>query len=244
MSYSNTYCTNYLEETRVTFDNLGKHPDFVAQITDFGYDGNRIQQGAVTRTDAESVFFKLLEKRQERAARFIEVDRKYREIYSVFSGHAKRLRKELVDDPQTLASLGMDDRLARTNAEIVVQATNFYNRVINDAGLLNNIQPFGYTLEKLQGDLAEIEAYQVLRSDYERLKGECQSLVVDRDEAFKKLRAWMAAFIATCKIVFADNLQVLEEVGIFVRNRPKPKEKVEETENQTNEAEVQTPTQT
>jgi hypothetical protein len=68
-------------------------------------------------------------------------------------------------------------------------------------------------------------------------------MVVERDKAFKQLRAWMAAFIATCRVVFADNLQVLEEVGIFVRNRPKPKEKVDENENQTNDPETQTQTE-
>jgi len=226
----------------VTFDNLGNNPGFVAKITDFGYDDTRILQGADLRTNAGSTFVRLLDKRQERAAKIIEVDQKYREIHTVFSGHAKRLRKELVNAPQTLAAVGFDGRLARTTTEIAVQATNFYNRLINGVQLLNQLQPFGYTLEKIQSDLAEVEVYQTLRSEYEKLKGECQSLVVERDKAFKQLRAWMAAFVATCRVVFADNLQVLEEVGIFVRNRPKPKENTDENQNQADNTEVQTQT--
>ena len=80
------------------------------------------------------------------------------------------------------------------------------------------------------------------RSDYERLRGECQELVEKRHQAYVKLRDWRTPFITTCKVAYAGNLQSLERVGIFIRNRPKSRPKEEDNAQDTQDTETPTST--
>ena len=234
-SISKVY-SDYLHETGITFENLPKATSITERLVDYGYDGSRTQQGEALHTGAQTISRKLMDKRQDRDALFERIKAKRLEVYIEYIGNVKRLRKELSDDPETRVELGLNGKRARTVAGFIEETTNFYNKPINNTVLLDKIQGFGYTVEKLQGGLTGVQDYQGLCSDYEKLDGECQSLAVERDKAIKLLRAWMGAFIATCKVAFSDNLQTLEEINIFIRNRPKSRKQEEPGETQADSA--------
>ena len=227
MGYSNTYLSNYLEDTRVTFDNLPDLPEFRAVIAQHGYDDARIQQGAGFHSQSGSAHYLFLEKRQLAKAKGKEMVTLFRAMHSVYMKHVKRLKKEFAFDQDMLYQLGLVGPRDLKRAAAVVQVTNFYETAINDAGVFGKLQPLGYTAEGLDTDFKKVKEYQTARAEYEKLSGECQELVEKRDKAFKMLRAWMAAFIATCKFAFADNLQALEKAGIFILNRPRSRKKEE-----------------
>ena len=227
MGYSNTYLSNYLEDTRVTFDNLPNLPEFRAVIAEHGYDDARIQQGADFHSQSGSAHYLFLEKRQLAKAKGKEMVTLFNGMFSVYMRHVNRLKKEFAFDQDMLYQLGLVGPRDRNRAAAVVQATNFYETAINDAGVFSKLQPLGYTAESLGSDFQGVKAYQSARAAYEKLNGECQELVEKRDKAFKLLKAWMNAFIATCKFAFADNLQALEKAGIFILNRPRPRKKEE-----------------
>ncbi|NIM15191.1 MAG: hypothetical protein GTO45_24770 [Candidatus Aminicenantes bacterium] len=243
MAFSNQELEDYLLETRVTFENVSTHTSFKATILDFGYDENRILEGVNKRVEAQRLFRLYIEKRQQKLGLKKKLDALFKAVYGEYSGHIQRLRKELILDEEATEILVLNGPRDRTRSGFIEMSTNFYTTAIKDIDMFNKIQRFGFTVEKLQSGLDGVEAFAVMNSQYEKLKGECQRLVVERDEAFKDLRRWMAAFIATCRVAYKDNLQTLEEVGIFVLNRPRKKEKVDENENQTNDAEAQTQTE-
>ncbi len=224
------------------FTNLQNAPHVTGPLVEYGYDEARYEEGRNLRTAVETLFRKYLEKRQERIGKYAELMQAFRQVTAVYMGHVKRLRKELPGEPETYAELGLAGERDRTIAGIIEQAINFYNTALKPE-TLTKIQRFGFTAVKLETDLSDINKYQSVRAAYEQLKGECQSLVEERDKAFKKLRAWVGAFIATCKVVFAGSLQTLEEVGIFIRNQPKPKPK-EENQAPDDSADVETDTGT
>jgi hypothetical protein len=223
MGYSNTYLSNYLEDTRVTFDNLPNLIEFRAVVAQHGYNDARIQQGADFHSQSGSAHYLFLEKRQLTKAKGKEMVTFFRAMHSVYMRHVKRLKKEFAFDQDLLYQLGLVGPRDLKRAAAVVQATNFYETAINDPGVFSKLQPLGYTAESLDSDFSKVKEYQSARAAYEKLNGECQELVEKRDKAFKMLKAWMAAFIATCKFAFADNLQALEKAGIFILNRPRKK---------------------
>jgi hypothetical protein len=230
MSFSSTYYTRYLHNTQVTFDNLQKSPAIKERIAEYGYDDNRITEGMDLYNDVLTLFRQHLEKRQERMAMGKQLRALFRQIFAEYMGHVKRLRIELKHQPEASAELALAGKRERRWAAFIEQALNFYRSAINDAGTAGIIQGLGFTAEKMQQGLDRIETYQNQRSDYEKLKGECQRLVAERDLLFLRLRQWMAAFTATCRLAFVDNLQTLEEIGIMVRNQPRSRTKGETDE--------------
>jgi hypothetical protein len=229
MGYSRKSFSDYLLKTRVVFDNLEKLPELKTVLLEFGYDDARIQVGAALRTTAETLFQEHLEKRQLWQSMTATLNEKLDEAYKVFTAYVQWLRKELTGDPQSIAVLGLKGPRERRGGRFVDQSTNFYSTAINDPVLLAKLQTFGLTLEKLQAGLDLVNAYSTVYSEYKEVKGDCQRLVVDRDNAFKVLRLWMAAFVAAGRVAFKDNPQTLERLGIFVRNQPKSRKTDEET---------------
>ncbi|MCP5103850.1 MAG: hypothetical protein GY950_10750 [bacterium] len=228
MAFSSKRCAGYLEETRLIFVNLPKAPHISAELINVGFGDIRINEGKGYRGSAKTLFRKYLDKRQERIGKGKQVTRKFRKVKRKYSNNVSRLRKELVEDPQTYEELALTGNRDRSLVGLTEQIGSFYNIAMKPEVIVK-IEPFGFTAETLQADFDELEEYRELRADYEKLKGECQSLIEERDKAFNKLRAWMGAFVAACKVAFEGSLQTLEEIGIFIRNRPKPKEKKPET---------------
>jgi hypothetical protein len=222
--------SDYLRQTRVTFENIQNNAGIAAVLSGFGYGDVRIQEGLAIHGTAESVFRKLLDTRLRKRAASQDVRRVHNEAYAQYMGYVNRLRKELANDPPTREALGLEGIRGRTISKFIEEANHLYDTGLNDPEVAAVILPFGLTPELLQAALDSLVAYQTLRSNFTKLSGECQKLLVERDNAFKVLRRWMAALAAACRMAFADNLQTLEEVGIFVRNNPKSKSAGEPTE--------------
>ncbi|MCP5105770.1 MAG: hypothetical protein GY950_20445 [bacterium] len=227
MGFSNTYLSNYLEDTRVTFDNLPNLTQFRIEMGQHGYDDTRFQHGADLHKEFGTDHHLYLDTRQSAKAKGKEMTGLFEKIFSIYMAHVKRLKIEFAYDPDILSALGLKGSRDRTRAGVVVQITNFYNAAVTNTDVFNKLTVLGYTAENLDAESQDVRTYQTVRADHEKLYGDCQEFVQKRDAAFKKLRDWMNAFIATAKFAYRDNLQALEKAGIFIRNRPKrkPKEK-------------------
>lgn len=230
MAYSNQFYSSYLERTRTTFDNIPKFPDLQATIAAHGYGDIRIQQGVELHGKFDTVIHKYLDKRQSTRAKGKEMRGKFDLVFAIYTNHVRRLKKEFAGDKELLAELKLTGPRDRRCAGFIVQATSFYNIGKNKPSVFVKLQELGYTTDSLTADLDGVKEYQAIRSEYNELNGECQELVVEREKAYKQLKAWMDAFIATCKFLYMDNLQTLEKIGIFVRNQPKRTKKEEPAE--------------
>jgi hypothetical protein len=216
--------SNYLHQTRVTFTNIEKNPEIAASLVEQGYDTTKIQEGLALHSEAENAFRLLVSKKQLRLAKGSEMWQSYKELVDEYMGIVKRLKVELFSDPVARAELGVDAPRTRTVGGFIEESNHFFTTAINNAVIAAKILPLGYTPEKMQAGLTRLQAYQALRSEFEKIVGELQKLVVEKDLAFKRLRRWMAALKAACEVAFADNLQTLEEIGLFVLNAPRRKQ--------------------
>jgi hypothetical protein len=225
--------SDYLYRTRVTQDNIQASPEIAAALAEKGFTADRLQEGLTLHSAAEQAFRTLVDRRRSWKAMGTGVAAKFMEVYNEYIGHIERLRADLNEDPETADKLDLNGKRKRFIGGVIEQLTQFYNRSINDPDVSAAILVFGFTPEVIQESFNRFLEFQAMRSEYEKLKGECQKLVVEKDLAIRRLRAWMRSLTKTARVVFADNLQTLEEIGLFVRNNPKPA--VEETPAETGE---------
>ncbi|MCP5048915.1 MAG: hypothetical protein GY940_17220 [bacterium] len=237
MSYIKQYYPEYLEYTRVLFENLEKFPNFKTQMLAQGIDDGRIQVGIGARTGAWTSHDNYMSALNERDSQLKTVEELFDKAFGSYAGLVDRLRKEFYDDPQILAELELKGGRARTIAGFIDQSSRFYGACLTKDTIVAKLGAINITPEMIQSGKDDLEAYKTARSDFDEVKGRCQSLYATREKAFKPLRAWVALFKAAAKIAFADNLQELERLKIFVRNQPKPKPKpaAEEGTTQTTE---------
>jgi hypothetical protein len=227
MQHSSKTYSDYLERTRVLFANIEKHPEIKTKIAEAGYSDARLAEGSGLRKQFEDLYRLHLEKYQDRLAAYERVRDTRITARIAYGDLVNRLRVEFRTDPETRAELGLNGKRLQTKTGFIEQSTHFYNAASTHVDIQAKIQALGLTPESIQAAADTLTAYQTELEGYESLKGECQQLIVDRDQAFKTFRNWITAFTTTCRSLFRDNPQTLEKLNIFVRNS-KPKKPAEE----------------
>lgn len=217
--------SRFLYNTRTTFDNINKNPVITAELEKVSYNVDRILAGKAIHTEAEGKFRELLDSRKVRKSLTRKMGKHFKAVSGEYTGHAQRMRKELVDFPEILDELGLTGPMKTDISGFIDQASHFYGKALGNPQIAAAILPFGFTPELLTESQTRFLEYQTARSNYEKSGGELQRLVEEKDKAIKKLRKWMAALTAAARVAFAGNLQALEEIGLFMRNKAKPKDK-------------------
>ncbi|MDQ1353891.1 MAG: hypothetical protein QG657_4200 [Acidobacteriota bacterium] len=218
---------NYLHTAGEIFESTGKYPDFLAIISEYGYEAARIEHGQELFNEFAKYHYAYLEKRQDALSKLQTLRTLYKNIFKEYMDYVKRLRVELVNDAETSAALGLRGERDRAKGVFLDQSTNFYTMAMKPE-IFGKIQGFGLTMEKLQNSGNHVREYLDYRIAYESMDGECQELVEKRSKAYTKSREWLTAFVTSCKVAYAGNLQALEKFGIFILNRPR-KHRVNET---------------
>lgn len=226
MRFTNSFYSNYLQTTAGIFEKIKNFPDFLAVIAGYGYDNARIEQGKGFYNEFHNYHHLYLEKRQLALSKSKTLHEMYDNVFLEYSNHIKRLRQELRKDLETKTALGIKGARVRSMAGFYDQATNFYNMALKPE-ILAKIQGFGFATTTLETGLQHVKEFAAFRMICETIRGECQELVEKRHQAYLKLRDWITAFIASCKVAYTGNLQTLEKFGLFMRNRPKPPEEEE-----------------
>jgi hypothetical protein len=92
------------------------------------------------------------------------------------------------------------------------------------------MKKYGYNEDSLKKEYDMIKKVIELNKKQKSNTGEAQRATGKKDKAVDTIDEWMSEYIKVARIVFEEDEQTLEKLGIFVRNSgsaPKKKEKEE-----------------
>jgi hypothetical protein len=229
MVLSNKKVEKYLHETGITLLSLKEDLPIKEKIVSFGHTEERLDMGIQLFKGVESVYHELLGKRGEQAKLSFSVKEKFAEVSKTFSFYVDVFKTALHDTPGSIKELGLEGKRKASIPAFLTQAGTFYSNVKVKEHILAEVTAFEVTAEKMQKEWDKVSEVRDLHQQLINLIGECQRLTVDRDEKLAELRRYMHQLKAILFMLFEnDNHQTLERIGIFVRNRPKPKPSEEE----------------
>ena len=97
-------------------------------------------------------------------------------------------------------------------------AKKFYLEVLADTEVQTKLSRLKITSEGLNAANTLISELDTARAEYLREKGESQDSTKQKDATFGNLDDWMSEFYAVARIALEDNIQLLEALGVIVRN--------------------------
>lgn len=220
--------SSYLEVSRVTLENIEKNEEVKGLLAAKSYDEVRLQDGK-TRFDTVTATIQLYFARNEQTlSKRIESDLAMKDAQFMYSNITMRLRSFYRASPETVSALGISGRRENNPAKFMVQAGSFYDKVMNTPELLAISETGGVSTAELTEGLGHLNSYMTLRTQYVSFKGSLQKLKVQRKLELNYFKAWMTPLRYTLRIIFKNNPQTLEELGIFVRNSKIKKKKTTE----------------
>ena len=114
--------------------------------------------------------------------------------------------------------LELDGAMPRVYVKWLETVKKFYTEMLADTTLQENISRLKVTVEDLNAANTLVNELEAARSEYLREKGESQDATTAKDTVFSELDDWMSEFYAVAKIAMEDNIQLLEALGVIVRN--------------------------
>lgn len=215
---SKDYIATRLDEINVLITNA-HDPDLQIELAPVGYgpdDG--LAEGQARYQNASALHQKQIVEYQEQYAASQSMQAAWQTARKAYMRNVKLARVVFRDDLQILQELNLLGRRKQSFSGGKTQAEHFYTTALANPDCLTALAKLGITQEKLETDQALLGVVDATRAAQTKEMGEAQEATAARDAALDELEAWVSDFITVARIVFEDNPQALEKMGILARS--------------------------
>ena len=202
-----------LAAARLAIEGALADPEVLAELSVFGYEQTRIEEGLALYQETRSLNEAQMAKYGDQYDATANVNSAWEIADSEFAVSRRIARIAMKDNLKALGSLRLNESRKKRFAKWTVQAEAFYNNLLAEPALITQMGRFGYDQARLEAEAAQVRS--VIDADVvqEGAKGQAQEGTLMRDEKLDALDEWMSDFKAVARIALTDNPQRLEKLG-------------------------------
>jgi len=207
-----------LERYRVALENVEAQSEIAKIMAEFGYDAAMIEEGKNLFIQTRQAFDENVTEDDETSQAYSDFIEKRDQLEDIYSLHRKKAKVVFRKNLETMKRLDLDGAIPRVYISWLETAKKFYMEMLSDAELQEKIARLKVPSEELNATNTLIDELETARSKYLIEKGESQDATKVKDTHFARLDDWMSEFYAVARIALEDNIQLLEVLGVIVRN--------------------------
>jgi hypothetical protein len=189
-------------------------PEILEELNTYGYTHDRIMGGKKMLDNVTNLMVTQVKNYGKQYTATSEQGRSLVNTYAKYMVVVKITRVAFKKQPDILASLGVTGERSRSLSRWLRHARILYNNLLEMPNALEVLNSYGYTAERLQKELQEVEEVESLHVKQLSGKSVAQQSTQKRDEAFDELCNWFSDFRAVVRIALYNNPQLLEALGI------------------------------
>lgn len=189
-------------------------PEIREKLGVYGYTPERIATGKQLLDRAIGLTSAQVEEYSDQYIATDELGKHWTSAYSKYMIAVKVVRVAFNGQPELLQRFNATGRRNRSLSGWLRDARILYTNLLNSPDALEAMARFGYSAEKLNAELAEVNEVENLHSKRLGEKSAAQQSTLERDEAFDTLYKWYSDFRAIARIALYDKPQLLEALGI------------------------------
>ena len=218
MSKKNISEAKTLEQYRVTFENTESQPQIASTMAEYGYDSTKVAEGKTLYETTRLAYDSNKTETDEEVAAYAVFASKEDQLAKIYAEHRKKAKVVFRNNPVTADKLEVSGILPVAYVKWLETVRKFYNISVSDQDIQIKLSRLKITLDDLNAAKVLIPEVETARAAYLKEKGESQDATTIKDAAFAKLDDWMSEFYAVAKIAMEDNPQLLEALGLVVKN--------------------------
>ncbi len=207
-----------LERYRVALENVEAQTEIATIMAEFGYDNALIEEGKNLFNQTRQAYDFNTQEDDETSEAYSTFSEKREQLADTYSLHRKKAKVIFKNDQQILERLALTGSLPSAYVSWLETVKKFYKEVLKHGDLQTKLSRLKITAEELNATNTLIDELEAARAEYLREKGESQDATEAKDTAFAELDDWMSEFYAVAKIAMEDNIQLLEALGLIIRN--------------------------
>jgi len=207
-----------LELYRVALENAESQPQIAATMAEFNYTAETIAEGKNLLAQTRQAYNANKTEDDETSAAYNDFNSKRTLLADTYALDRKKAKIIFRNDPLTLEKLGINGSIPQAYVKWLETTRKFYSVAIADTEIQAKLVRLKVTVEELSAANTLITDTDAARVIYLREKGESQDATQTKDAAFAAIDDWMSEFYAVARIALEDNPQLLETLGLLVRN--------------------------
>jgi hypothetical protein len=188
--------------------------EILKKLAAFNYTAERINGGKALLEKVNQLMIAQVKKYGKQYAATDAQEKFLESAYSSYMVTVKTARIAFKKHLDILAGLGITGKRSRSLSGWLRRAKILYTNLFEMPDALDMMINFGYTAERLQKELQDIEEVEKLHIEQLSGKSEAQQATQQRDEAFDELCDWYSDFRGVARIALYDDPQLLEALGI------------------------------
>jgi hypothetical protein len=187
------------------------------KLSAYGYTPERIAAGKQLLDTVSLLMTAQVKKYGGQYAATDEQEKFLETTYAQYMVTVKVARVAFKKQPDILASLGVTGERPRSLSGWLRSARILYSNLPETPDALQVLAGFGYTAERLQKELHDVEEVERLHVKQLSEKSSAQKSTQQRDDAFDELCNWFSNFRAIARIALYDDPQLLEALDITAK---------------------------
>lgn len=207
-----------IERSRIALSSYKTNPEINLGLSDYGYDETTVDGGWQLHAKADTAFKANQTETIETNLVSEDYKKAYKKRASVFKKHRNMASIFFKRSPEVLMELNVKGRFPSNYIAFFNAHELFYSAIKNNADIQAQFDRIKITAPVIGDCEAELAILKNKRADYDREFGESQAATQEKNESIEELREWMEDFDAMAKIALWNQPQLLESLGIFVRN--------------------------
>jgi hypothetical protein len=221
MSTSKKGISVRLTNASVAIHNTLDDSDIASCMAAYGYDSARMAEGQALLDKANGALQAQVALRGEQQNATATLKQAHQQAYLAYKGLAAVAKAALGPKNPSLASLGLDRPVPKRQSEFLTMAAALFENVLGNPDLAAAVGRY-YTNDRLLAEKAKITALASANHVREASKGSAQQATLNQRAALHALANWISAFRRVARVALHDQPQLLEKLGIFVRNTRTP----------------------
>ncbi len=207
-----------LERYRVALENAVAQSEIATIMAEFGYDSALIEEGKNLFNKTREAYDLNVQEDDETSEAYNNFSEKREQLADTYSLHRKKAKVIFKNDQQIKERLALTGSLPSAYISWLETVKKFYKEALKHEDIQTKLSRLKITVEELNTTNTLISELEAARADYLREKGESQDATTAKDNSFAELDDWMSEFYAVAKIALEDNIQLLEALGLIIRN--------------------------
>jgi hypothetical protein len=188
--------------------------EIMKRLSNYGYTEERINRGKVMLENVNHLMTNQVKEYGQQYAATDEQEKFLVSTYAQYMVAVKISRVAFKKQRDMLTSLGVIGQRARSLSGWLRDARILYTNLLEIPEALQTMQAYGYTAERLDRELQDVEKVENLHINQLSEKSAAQLSTQERDKAFDELCDWFSDFRAVARVALHDDLQLLEAMGI------------------------------
>lgn len=210
--------SKFFERTRTALANAQSHPAIKAALNEYGMT-DEVLAGL---QDLYSSSLKTWEDNTQQDAEQNDTSNQYKILYielqNMFKEHRDKVKLFFEREPEVLVKLGIKGVFPTKYNDFFDKVKQFYSTLQTDETLLVKTTRIKIDAARVDAALVKLNELLSKRSDFDRENAESQDMTQKKNTAIIEIKEQMDEFDSIAKIALYNQPQLLEALGIFVRN--------------------------